>query len=290
LSYCAAQRVPAIAIWEAERYPYATVFCPRCSHNNEDDAHFCESCGERLEPRNQAALQPQEPAPGVERTQFTSLPRRAPGAKPVLLGAVIAVLTIAVGAVFFGLVDENKSSSDGSSGRGQAQVDAEPTRAAGGATPAVTPSASPTPPTGPVTAPGYKLTAIFVPPQGSNDTKGMDQRLYDAIVQGVDWNDSARVYSRRYPLQYVFQNATTNLLLKPPNVEQAKRSLASAGYSATQKPKFLLAFNPEDRPFADWLSGQMTALGFNVVADANNFTADEKAKGYHGLIISVLPA
>ena len=68
------------------------------------------------------------------------------------------------------------------------------------------------------------------------------------------------------------------------------RRQRSAGYSASQKPKFLLAFNPDDRPFADWLSNQMTALGFNVVADANNFTPDEKAKGYHGLIISVLPA
>ena len=265
----------------AERYPYATVFCPRCGHNNDNNARFCASCGESFQQRNRSQGQTHNPppAPPFERAQAGSVPRRTNRANRCSPGAIIGVLTIAVGAAFFAVVEDNKSGGDGPSSRGQAQVDAEPTRAASGATPGVTPSASPTPPTGPVTAPGYKLTAIFVPPQGSNDTKAMDQRLYDAIVQGVDWNDSAKVYGRRYPLQYVFQNATTNLLLKPPNVEQAKRSLASAGYSATQKPKFLLSFNPSDRPFANWLSLQMTELGFNVVADANNFTARREGQG-----------
>ena len=34
----------------------------------------------------------------------------------------------------------------------------------------------------------------------------------------------------------------------------------------------------------------MQSLGYNVITDANSFTAEEKAKGYHGLIIAILPA
>ena len=217
---------------------------------------------------------------------IVSTPPPAKRTNPALAVAIIAGLAIVMGAVFFVTRDDGKSGGGPFGGGGQSQVEAQPTKAPGSATPGASPVPSAN--DGPVIAPGYKMTAIFVPPQGSNATP--DVRIYDAIVQGVDWNDSAKVYGRRYPLQYVFNNATTNLLLKPPNVDQAKRLLTAAGFSATAKPKILLTFNPSDRPFASWLSNQMQSLGYNVITDANSFTAEEKAKGYHGLIIAILPA
>jgi hypothetical protein len=202
---------------------------------------------------------------------------------PALAVAIIAGLAIIIGAVIFVTRDNSKSSGGALGAGGPGLPDAGPAAAQTPIPTRAAPAAE-----GPVVAPGYKMTAIFVPPQGSNAMP--DVRIYDAIVQGVDWNDSARVYGRRYPLQYVFNNATTNLLLKPPNLDQAKRLLAAAGFSPTEKPKFLLTFNPSDRPFAAWLMGQMTSLGYNVVTDANSFTPEEKARGYYGLIIAVLPA
>jgi len=215
------------------------------------------------------------PPPPVKRTN------------PALAVAIIAGLAIILSAVFFVTRDDNKGGSGPLASGVTAANDSPATRAPGAATPAAT--RAPAVPDGPIVAPGYKMTAIYVPPTGSNDTSKMDKRLYDAIVAGVDWNDSAKLYGRRYPLQYVFQNATTNLLLKPPNPDEAKKLLAAAGFQ-NSRPKFLLSFNATDSVYASWLTQQISSLGFNVVTDANSFTADEKAKGYHGIIVAILPA
>ena len=117
----------------------------------------------------------------------------------------------------------------------------------------------------------------------------IDKRLYDALVVGVAWDDAAKLYGRRYPLQFILNNATTNLLLQRLNKDEAKKQLAAAGFPSGG-PKFLLSANTSDRIFLVWLAEQLRGLGFNVVTDANNFSAEEKAKGYYGLIIDVVPA
>jgi hypothetical protein len=288
------------------------VFCPRCGNNNDNNARFCFSCGQRFQqgtnpagpsgpqwgqfqdptpaptPTPQPVAPPPQPTPRPVQTQVAP-PPPVKRTNPALAVAIIAGLVIIIGAVAFVTRDDSKSSGPPFSG---VEPDGLATQAAGAPTAgAPTPSATRAPSLtdGPVVAPGYKLTAIFVPPQGSNDTSKMEKRLYDAIVAGVDWNDSAKLYGRRYPLQYIFQNATTNLLLKPPNPDEAKKLLAAAGFQNT-RPKFLLTFNPSDSVFASWLTQQISNLGFNVVTDPNSFTADEKSKGYHGMIIAVLPA
>jgi hypothetical protein len=284
------------------------VFCPRCGNNNDNNARFCFSCGQRFQQGNQPTGpsgpqwgQFQDPAPAppppprpvaapppprVVQTQIAPPPPPVRRTNPALAVAIIAGLVILIGGAFVLTRDDGKSGGPGVFGGAGPDVPPDLLATRGPGTPAPNATPGPAVPDGPVVAPGYKMTAIFVPAQGSNATP--DVRLYDAIVQGVDWNDSAKLYGRRYPLQYVFNNATTNLLLKPPNLEQSKRLLAAAGY-ANSKPKFLVTFNPSDRAFGVWLTGQINNLGFNVVTDANNFSAEEKAKGYHGMIVAVLP-
>ena len=221
------------------------------------------------------------PQPPVKRTN------------PALAVVILAGLAIIIGGAFVLTKDDGKSGGSGPFAGGQPGVDApqatsapaQPTSSAATPNPSRTPSLT----DGPIVAPGYKMTAIFVPPQGSNDMSKMDKRLYDAIVAGVDWNDSAKLYGRRYPLQYVFQNATTNLLLRPPNPDESKRLLTAAGFGSS-RPKFLLTFNASDSVFASWLTQQISNLGYNVVTDPNSFTAQERAQGYHGIIIAILPA
>lgn len=297
-----------VAIFAAGRYPIATLFCPRCGNNNDNNARFCFSCGQRFQqgsqpagpsgpqwgrfqdpappapPTPQPVAPPPPPMPRPVQMQMAPPPPPVKRTNPALAVAIIAGLAITLGAVFFVTKDDNKGGNVPIGGGTGPETQGPPitaTKPAG--------AASPTVPDGPVVAPGYKMTAIYVPPTGGNDTSKMEKRLYDAIVAGVDWNDSAKLFGRRYPLQYVFQNANTNLLLKPPNPDEAKKLLAAAGFQNT-KPKFLLTFNATDNVFATWLTQQVNALGFNVVTDANSFTADEKSKGYHGMIIAILPA
>jgi hypothetical protein len=217
--------------------------------------------------------------------------RPARRSNPLLALAIIVALAAIMGGVFFVTRDNNKGGDGGPIG-GASQRSGETPPQVPGTAPGATPVATPAAPAvidGPIIAPGYKMTAIYVPPTGSNDMRGLERRLFDGIVAGVNWNDSAKLFGRRYPLQYVFQNATTNLLLKPPNPDEARKLFAAAGYP-NEKPKFLLSFNASDNVFGSWLGQQINGLGFNVVTDANSFTPQEKARGYHGIIIAILPA
>jgi hypothetical protein len=220
----------------------------------------------------------------VPPTQIIAAPPRK-ATNPALAVAILAGIGIVIAAVFLVTRDDGKKSG-GPNVLAGADVPGVQTPKPGTTTlPRPTPEAT----QGPVIAPGYKMTAIFVQPPNATGPITIDKRIYDALVAGVAWDDAAKLYGRRYPLQFILNNATTNLLLQRNNKDEAKKQLAAAGFSSGG-PKFLLTANPGDRVFVAWLADQLRGIGFNVVTDANNFTADEKAKGYYGLIVDVIPA
>jgi hypothetical protein len=142
---------------------------------------------------------------------------------------------------------------------------------------------TPGPTQAPVRGPGYKLTATFAEPPGLPTPLPQDRRVFDAILIGVNWDDAAKLFGRRYPINFIFNVSTTNLLLQRHSVEDAKRLLTNAGYP-NNGPKIHLASNPNDSVFANWLTTQLRGLGYIVVSDPNQFTAEEKQKGYYGLM------
>ena len=293
------------------------MFCPRCGANNEDGTRFCYSCGRRFATDNAPA-----PASGPDWSDFRDSPAAPPPPQPTppppvaytppsqvvisapprrngatVAGAVLVVVALVAGSAYL-LTRDDGGLGAGDNERpgvfGRAAV-AAPTPAAtsapAAAPPTPTASAPSRPPdAGPVIGPGYKLTAVVVTPPGSNLTLDrVDKRLFDAIVAGVQWEEAAKLYRRRYPLKFIFNNATTNLLLRPHAPEESRRLLDAAGFPPGQGPKFLLASNPGDQVFAGWLTEKLRGLGYNVVSDQNAFTPEERERGIYGLIVDVVP-
>jgi hypothetical protein len=281
------------------------VFCPRCGNNNDNTARFCFSCGQRFSQNNQPAgpsgpewSQFQDPAPSAPPPApapppppppvYTPPPNQiasAPAKKatnPALAVAVLAGIAIILGGAYF-LTRDDDAPGKVCCALNPRLLETPRSGSAAGGTPGPI-DATPAP----VIGPGYKLTAMFVSPPTQTAQPTLDKRLFDAIVAGVFWDDAAKLYGRRYPLQFVFNNANTNLLLQRHNPDDAKKQLREAGFTS-QGPKIMLAFNPGDRVFAVWLIEQLRGLGYTVVTDANNFSAEEKAKGYYGLILDIVP-
>ena len=80
------------------------MFCPKCGAKNVDGAKFCTACGNPLVSASAAPVQ-QNPAPGASPATQGPAPKPAktPGAKkktPVIIGAAVAVVVIALVAVF----------------------------------------------------------------------------------------------------------------------------------------------------------------------------------------------
>jgi hypothetical protein len=190
-------------------------------------------------------------------------------------GALGAVL----GVVLFVSADEG----------GEKQAVAPTAASTAVAQPTARPGTTPQPTQAPVRGPGYKMTATFTEPPNLATPLPFDRRIFDAIIVGVQWDDAWKLYNRRYPLSFLWNITTTNLLLAKHEPEDAKRLLVNAGYP-NNGPKIHLAFNPGDSVFANWLTAQLRGLGLIVVTDPNQFTPEEKQKGYYGLIIDVIPA
>src|SRR6476620_3601470 len=154
-------RKRSVANFAMGRYPIATVFCPRCGNNNDNNARFCFSCGQRFQQGSQPAGpsgpqwgQFQDPAPAPPPTPRPAAPPQppppsrpvntqivaAPPAKktnPALAVAILAGLAIIIGAVFFITKGDNKGG--GPFGAGEAIVGADlPTQTAAGPTPGAT--------------------------------------------------------------------------------------------------------------------------------------------------------
>jgi hypothetical protein len=226
---------------------------------------------------------PPAPQPPPAEAYYDSPPPRRRGVKPLMaaaLGLGGGALGVLLGVVLLATADE--SGDKRVTGPTIAVTDeALPTRPRPGATP--------TPAQGPIRGPGYKMTATFTEPPNLATPLPFDRRIFDAIIVGVQWDDAWKLYNRRYPMSFLWNITTTNLLLAKHEPEDAKRLLVNAGYP-NNGPKIHLAFNPGDNVFATWLTGQLRNLGLIVVTDTNQFTAEEKQKGYYGLIIDVLPA